>query len=331
MRKTSLAVLFMAMAVTAHAGKLSQLAAKVPRPLQQAVAVVVCATTCLVGFNPKAAGDWAIERMPLVKEMSAGIGSGPGHGFFSIKTGIDVEGDEERGSFFSIDALGTLKMSSNETGGNDAYLEHFDGHFFRMYMLPEGMSYAHANRLELALTSAGYDYYDKRSFELTEGTEGFRTGHLHWMGIDSSFLITKVGVGNLGLVKTGWFEQADLEAWAGDGAEFSYWFFLTNGIGIAAQPRDGQLSLGAKILQARTLRGDIDFADGTDGDFVAIWESIEADVEFSLLDGDPYNDVRIGIAASFYRQRLSAGGEMREELSQRTNGHRLLVGLGFYF
>ena len=131
--KTLLAVLLISMAITAQAGKLSQLAAKVPRSLQQAVAVVVCATTCLVGFSPKAYGEFG-DTILAFKELSAGYGSGHEHGFLSLKMGVlqdklsrDRKYDESL-SVINIDALATLKRSSKESGSN-AYLEHLDTHF----------------------------------------------------------------------------------------------------------------------------------------------------------------------------------------------------------
>ena len=206
------------------------------------------------------------------------------------------------------------------------------------HTLPKGQSYAQANRHEHKLTVLGYDHYDKRSFELEDGTEGFRTGYLHLVGFDyASFFTTKVGLGNLAyatelyeVLKTAWFEQADLRDWAGSRADFSYLFFVTNGIGFAVQPRGGQLlSYSAKILQARTIGGDIYFAGDDEGDFVAIWESIEGDVEFSLLE--PYDNLRLGLRASVYRQRLSANMGTRKKFSQRRSGNRVTGHVAFYF
>ena len=327
--KTLVTVLLISMATTAQAGGLSQLAMKVPRSLQQAVAVVVCATACLVGFNLKAEGN-NDDRIPILKEWAYGVGSSPGHLFIAGKLGIDSPGDLADGSLFNLDALATFNNESSN--GFQSYLEHLDAHFFRIYIRPEGTTYSQANRLEVSLSSVGFDYYDKRSFALDGGTEGFRAGHLHWMGLDSPILISKVGVGSLGLVNTGWFEQDDLEAWAGDEAEFSYWFFLTNGINVALQRRHSDFSFGLKILQSRTVKGDIDFADGTDGDFGAIWEIATVDAELSFLKKYWHEgDVRLGAAVSAFRQRLNANDETGGKFSQRKSGVRIAGHMGFYF
>ena len=105
--KTLLSVLLIAMALTAQAGGLSQLAAKVSRPLQKVV-VVACATTCLLGFSPKAYGQSGNTTIPLLKEMSAGYGSGHEHLFFGGKLGIPgrVPGSNVLGSFSQSRGLG---------------------------------------------------------------------------------------------------------------------------------------------------------------------------------------------------------------------------------
>ena len=328
MLKHLLAVLLFSVALTAQAGKLSQLVAKMPLPIKQAVVVIACAATCLVGLNPQSAEAYYEQQsLPPFKELMRGGGSGPGHSFLATKLGINVRGDSAYGSFLNIDTR--IVARDGDSSGEQVHVEHFDGHLARMYNRPEGMTYSQANRLEYALTVAGVDYYDKRSFDLEDGTEGFKTAHLHWMGFDSSFVILKVGVGSLGFVKTGEFEQADLEYWAGDGADFSYVFFVTHGFGVALQPSDSRLSLGVKALQSRTLMGDIDFADGIDGDFVAIWESAEADLEWSLTKGSDA-DVRLGIGASIYRQRINADAATGERFSQNKKGHRIQGHLALY-
>ena len=231
-----------------------------------------------------------------------------------------------------IDARGNARKYSRREytryfkRGYAWYWEHLDAHLLRMFMRLNNTSYHLPDHSEFALTAAGFDYYDKRSFELDDGTEGFRAGHLHWMGVDSPLLISKVGVGSLGFFDTGWFKQADLEAWAGKEAEFSYWFFLTNGIGFAIQPPYSPLGLEVRVLQSRTIKGDVDFADGSDGDFVALWESAKAHAHI-----DPFFGIRIGVVASAFRQRLSADAATRKKFSQNKNGHRITGYMSLYF
>ena len=314
--------LLMSMAVTVHAGRLSQAVSKVQRPLQQAVAVVVCAAACLV-FNSEVKA-YNSGSSPL-KEFAVG-GGVPGYAFFNTKMGVYLPGDEADGSVFNIDLRYAIKSNDDYYG---VYFEHFDAHLFRMFMRPNGITYPLPDRMGLALTGAGYDTYDKRSFELDGGTEGFAAGHLHWMGLDSPIFISKVGVGSLGFVDTGWFEQADLEAWAGDGAEFSYLLFLTNGIGFELQPRHSLLGVGVKVLQSRTIKGDIDFADGVDGNFVALWESAEAKAELIFTNDSPVA-ARLGVTAAAFRQRISADAETGEKFSQRKGGYRIAGHVSLY-
>ena len=86
--KASMATLFISTAVTVHAGSLAQVMTKVARPLQQTMAVVVCAAACLVGFNPE------VKANMKLRELSAG--GGAGHGFFSGKMGVYAPGDDRR-------------------------------------------------------------------------------------------------------------------------------------------------------------------------------------------------------------------------------------------
>ena len=327
--KTLLVVLLISMAVTAQAGKLSQLAAKVAHPLQKMV-VIACATGCMLGFAPKHAES--IERVSPIKELVLGVAPETSQGFIRAKFGIPTDGEGE--GDFSLFNIDTNIMASYRALEDNVHAEHFDAHFIRMSGIASAsQSYAHANRLEYAITGAGYDFYDKDSYDLTDGTEGFKASHLHWMGFESPFVIMKVGVGHLPGIKTGEFEQADLEAWAGDAAEFFYWLFVTNGVGFDLQSPQLPVSFGAKILQSRTLWGGIDFADGTDGNFTAIWEIIEADAELSFLNVSSsfHADFRIGVIGSVFRQRISGNTETGEKFSQRVNGARIRGFAAFYF
>ena len=328
--KTLLVVLLISMAVTAQAGKLSQLAARVAQPLQKAL-VVACTTGCLLGFSPKHAES--IERVSPIKEFVLGIAPVTNQGFISAKLGIPTDGEGEGDfSFLNID---TNIMASYRGREDGVHAEHFNASFIRMSGIASASkSYAHANRREFAITAAGYEFYDKDSYELTDDTQGFKVEHLYWQGLESPFLIMKAGVGKLPF-KVGRFEQADLQAWAGKNAEFSYWFYLTNGVGFEFQSESSFLSFGAKILQSRTLGGDIDFADGTDGNFVAIWEILEADAEISFSgESDNFHaDMRLGLVGSVFRQRINGNieTEEKEKFSQRVNGARIRVFVAFYF
>ena len=198
-----------------------------------------------------------------------------------------------------------------------------------------GANYSEDHLFTLALSGGGLDHFDFRALELEDDTEGFTARHLHWMGFESPFFSTRVGVGDLGLVKTGLFRQADLEAWAGEGADFSYLFFLTNAFGIRAQPLrngsdPGPVGISLDVEQMRTLRGDIDFLDGTDGGFTAIRESLRGEIEFVLYDEGGGGGWALGVEASLYRQRISATAEDGRDFSQNKSGKRVQLNLTKY-
>ena len=241
--------------------------------------------------------------------------------------------------FLNLEASAAIKRYTDLSEA-DSYLESLNIHLFHTDNPISGNlgeeHYPHLGRIIPTFSILGFDYNDKYTFELEDDIKGFRAGHLHLVGMDSSVIVSKVGLGRLGSVDidTGWFEQEDLQAWAGGKAEFSYQLFLTNGIGIGIHPPEVAASITARAVQERTFGGNIDFADGTEGEFVALWESVEVDVELSLghVDDDKnFGDVRLRVAAYAFRQRLSANAETGEKFSQRKNGHRLSVSMVAYY
>ena len=324
------------MSLSMQAGHLSRIAEKVGRPLQKAIVVLVCsATTCLMGLK----ADAQLRLIAVdsyhgtrIKELSLGRNSRSGHSFIDGRVILADNGssDDHETSVGYVHGLATL----DEDGMR---LQELNSYLYYTYILPDGNTYGETSKQMLALTRLGFDHYDMRSFELADDTDGFAVSHLHGIGLELPILTTRVGVGNLGLVKTGLFEQADLEAWAGDEADFSYLLFLTNSIGLHIRPmRDGvyvgPLGLGFKVEQMRTLRGDIDFTDGTDGGFTAIWESAQAEVEITLLDYNYSKDIwKLGVDLTFFRQRLDAMSDTGKHFSQRKDGRRIRFKLSKYW
>lgn len=339
--------------LSVQAARLSHITEKVGRPLQKALTVLICAAaTCLVGLKAEAGNLWLASNYGArMKELSLGSGSHPGHGFVAGKA---ILADNGSSTDFEP-SVGYLHWLTT-LNGDEGRLQELNAYLYYNYFLPDGKTYGQANKQIMTLTVLGLDHYDMRSFELTtrsprllfadhydtrrfefeDDTDGFAVSHLHWMGFESPFFSTRVGVGDLGLVKTGLFRQADLEAWAGEGADFSYLFFLTNSIGISISPMQdgidgGPLSFVFKIEQMRTLYGDIDFADGADGGFTAIWESAQAEIELTLLsDRYAHNIVKIGADLSVFRQRLDAESDAGKRFSQHKNGGRLSFKISKY-
>lgn len=354
MLQKSLLMLLLCMSLSVQASRLARIAAKVNRPLQKALAVLACsAATCFVGIKAEAGISWLdSDYGARLKELSLGSGSHPSHGFVAGKAILADNGNSNayEPSVGYLHGITTLN-------GDEARLQQFNAYLYYNYLLPDGRTYGQANKQIMALTVAGLDHYDMRGFELStrsprlwfadhhatrraeseEDTDGFVVSHLHWMGIESPFFSSKVGVGDLGLVKTGLFRQADLEAWAGDGADFSYLFFLTNSIGVNINPMEngvdaGPLNLGFKIEQMRTLSGDIDFADGTDGSFTALWESAQAEFEITLFsDRYAYNVVKLGADLAVFRQRIDAESEAGKHFSQHKNGGQFSIAIRKYW
>ena len=186
-----------------------------------------------------------------------------------------------------------------------------------------------------AITTTGYDYYDFRTDELGNDIEGFTAHHVHLTGFELPVISSSIGVGNLGF-KTGNFEQADLRAWAGDNADLSYVLFHEGSLGIKIMPlrkswdRWGTLVLGIKAKQLRTLFGDIEFEDGMNGDFTAIWEEVSADLSIELVAGEHVQWNLLGELRS-YRQRLDAQSEDGSAFSSRANGKKASVQVQMLF
>ena len=344
----------MCISLSMQAGHLSRIAEKVGRPLQKAIVVLVCSTTtCLMGFKAEAELR-VLEGIGVdsyygtrLKELSLGGGSHSGHGFVDGKVILADNGRNE-------DSVGYLRelVTLDEDG---VHLQELNAYLYYDYYLGGGKTYGEADKQMLTSTRLGFDHYDMRSFELADDTDGFVVSHLHLIGVEFPLSIhrykpvfiskskvtpkfsSKVGAGGLGLVKTGIFSQADLEAWAGDEADFSYSFFLTNSIGVYIRPMQdgidvGRLGLGFKVEQMRTLRGDIDFTDGTDGSFTAIWESAQAEVEITLLDYNDSDDIwKLGVDLTFFRQLLDAESDAGKHFLQRKNGRRIRFALSKYW
>ena len=326
----------MCVSLSMQAGRLSRITKKVGHPLQKAIVVLACsAAACLMGLKAEA----QLQLIPMdsyywtrMKELSLGVGSHPGHGFVDGTMILVDNGssDDHETSVGYLHGLATLD-------GDGMRLQELNTYIFYNYMLPYGTTYAETHNLMLEFTKLGFDHYDMRSFDLADDTDGFAVSHLHGIGLVLPLLATKVGVGSLDLVKTGLFKQADLEAWAGNEADFSYLLFLANSIWLHFRPMQdgidfGPLDFNFKVEQMRTFRGDIDFADGTDGDFTAIWESAQAEVEVTLLDYNNSDDIlKLGVDLTVFRQRLDANANAGKRFSQRKNGKQIRFKLSKYW
>ena len=323
----------------ADASRLSRAITKVSRPLQKAVAVVACSVaTCLVSIDAEAENLWLdSEYGPRIKELALGSGSSPEHGFISGKAALMGNNNTPWDAEDNMPMMGYLHGVVT-LDGDEARLQQFNTYFiyFNNYGLLRNGTYSEDNLLPAA-SMLGLDHFDFRAFELEDNTEGFAVSHLHLMGVEFPFFLTKIGVGNLGLIETGSFSQADLEQWAGVETDFSYLLFLTNTLGIDVQPmqnaqRPGPIVLSFDIEQMRTLRGDIDFPDGTDGGFTAIRESVRAGIEFILYAGEyGRSELSLGVEASTYRQRIDATAENGKKFSQHKSGRQVQVKLTKYW
>ena len=171
--------------------------------------------------------------------------------------------------------------------------------------------------LPLLVTSTGYDYFDFRADDLGGEIEGFTAHHVHLYGVETPVFSSSIGIGDLGFAKLGNFSQADLNYWAGDNADLSYILFHRGSLGIRWMPSE-RWAFNVDARQLRTIGGDIDFTDGTDGNFTAIWEEIALKSEFDIhLD-----QVRMVGELRFYRQRIDADDEIGNSFSSRQDGKK---------
>lgn len=207
------------------------------------------------------------------------------------------------------------------------------------------------------ISSIGYDYLDFRADDLNNGVDGFVAQHLHVIGFEFPVISSSIGLGDIGLVETGSFKQADLDAWAGEGARVSYIFFHDGSLGFKWMPlrkngplvkmngeslrhNDGSVVTAPNgdpgnfvvdfhVKQARTIGGDIDFPDSMDGDFTAIWEELSLQAAQRVW-GNSYTDdsqISILVKLRIYRQRINAKDEAGNSFSSRQDGSKALVKL----
>lgn len=185
----------------------------------------------------------------------------------------------------------------------------------------------------MTLNFIGYDYHNLGAYQ----SDGFTSSHLHWLGMGTPTFGIDIGVGDLGFVRSGEFQQKHMTEWAGPEADFSHVIFLETYANLSSA-YFSQLDFLHPVIfsiggeQRRTIFGDIDLLDNTDGDFTAIWERLRAEVEIIHRHEDAPLDtgLSLSIELSLFRQRLNAMRENGRSFSQRTNGHLVKFTLTIY-
>ena len=263
----------------------------------------------------------------------------------------DTGGDLLGGDTDPSPSLGYLDFKANYDG-EQMRLPRLETYLTYSYALPYYMSYADGHKIRGAISSLGYEYYDHSTYELDDAeTEGFVAHHIHMFGVHFPMFGSNFGLGDIGYAKTGGFEQADLEAWAGDDARLSFVFFHRGYLQLRwrslraayfsatddhphvfyeRESADDVLPIdvGIKAEQLRTLFGNIEKKNGEEGDFTAIWESILADVRLQIYSGYARND-GLFLVGEFeaYRQRINAQLEEGGAFSQQASGKRITLKL----
>ena len=338
-----LLVLFLVTASPLHASRISDAMAKVSSPLFKTVAVLVCsASLCLSALNNSANAKFLRNSHfnPSMKRLEVGGGSKPSYAFFAGELTLADSGDDEI-------ALGYLH--GTVTVDRDAlHLERFKSYLlYNTFRDPstqetEPPAQAIINKEAIIKSSAlGFDSYDFRSASNSSDGGGFAARHLHLFGWENILGASNVGLGDLGFVKLSAFEHAGLEEWAGAGADLSYMFFIEISLQLPIYPwRDLSkletipaipsasdalpLFIGVRVEGLRTLFGDIDFVDGTDGSFGAGRNNVAADIKFRLLNDDSIDGgLNLNTELLFYWMGIDAEADSGRTYKQRTNGKRI--------
>lgn len=206
-----------------------------------------------------------------------------------------------------------------------------------------GDSYDHPGVRQVigGYSSLGYEWLDFRGSD----AKGFTANHFHLLGFtvgtdpsrdeNRAIIMFKsaTGLNDIGIVKLGNFNQDDLQAWAGKGADFSYVLTHEGSVGFTFTPKtkgydggehngyrpDG-LVIGLEVRDLRTIGGDIDWKNGTDGDFTATWNDIKLSLSQELATGKDYNWYLL-LEGSVYRQTIDAKGAGKTFNSSEKGAH----------
>ena len=180
----------------------------------------------------------------------------------------------------------------------------------------------------------GYERLNLKGFD----DQGFAASHLHLFGItvpidpvggSKAFIgyvpdgkkprgmlaiKSSLGINDIDFVNLGGFGQEDLEAWAGEDAGISYVFvhegalrfsFTPQQLGPKGGYRAGSTVVAVELRDLRTIKGDIDFQDGADGDFTAVWNDITLTLSQELPSNEGWH---LQGEARVYRQTIDASG-----------------------
>ena len=196
-------------------------------------------------------------------------------------------------------------------------------------------------------SSLGYEWLDFRGSD----AKGFTANHFHLLGFtvgtdpkgdeNRTIIVFKsaTGLNDIGIVKLGNFNQDDLQAWAGKDEDFSYVLMHEGSVGLTFTPktkgydsdyRPEGLVVGLEVRDLRTIGGDIDWEDGTDGDFTAVWNDITLALSQELATGKDHSWY-LQAEARFYRQAIGAKALGKTTFNSNEKGARVSASLQLQF
>ena len=331
-----LLVLLLVVTPLLQASPLSDTLTKVSRPLSKAVAVLVCsASLCLSALN-NADGNFLRDSHlnPRMQRLAVGGGSKPSFALFAGDLTLADRGGDGA-------MLGYLHGTTT-VDADALHLERFKSYlFYNLSRLPPEQTIMRDQNMLIRSSAIGVDSYDFRSASNSSDGGGFAVQHVHLFGWENILGGSNVGLGDLGFVKLSAFEHEGLEEWAGAGADLSYVFFIEISLQLPIYPwRDLSkletipatpsasdalpLFIGVRVETLRTLFGDIDFADGTDGGFDAGRNNFAADIKLRLLNDDSIDGgLNLNTELLFYQMGIDAEADSGRTFKQITNGKRI--------
>ena len=232
-----------------------------------------------------------------------------GEGQARLGFATQLLGDEAGNAFMFLRGEGSVDNQED----SPYRLPFMQGHVFRFANSHAG------DKLPLIVSLFGYEYLDFRADDFDGDTEGFTTHHAHLVGVETPVLSSSIGI-------AGNFSQADLDYWAGEGADIYYFLFHNGSLGFLWSPHE-RLEFSVDAKQLRTLGSHIEFSDYTEGDFTAIWEEVALKAALDIY----IDQLQLIGNVRFYRQRINANDEFGNSFSSRQNGNKAAVKLQMSF
>ena len=318
-----------------QAYQLSDALTKVSRPLAKTVAVLVCSATLCFSAPNNADGNFLRDSYlnPRIKRLEVGGGSKPSYAFLAGELTLAESGDD--GAVIGyLQGTATVNTDASHLERSKSYL------FYNLSRLSPEQTIMRDPDMLIRSSAIGVDSYDFRSSSNSSDEGGFAAEHFHLLGWENFLGESNIGLGDIGFVNFSAFKHEGLEEWAGAGADFSYISFVEIVLKLPLYPYsdlgklktipatmsasdDIPLFVGVRVETLRTLFGDIDFADGTDGGFDAGRNNVAVDIKLRLLNDDRIDGgLNLNTELLFYWMGVDAEADSGRTFKQITNGKR---------